>query len=108
MRWSTTSVAATIAAAEASEGAVITIELTNFEVSSPAAEDADGHLHIAVDGAETQMTHSTTVDLGSLSPGSHEVHVGFVANDHSAITADGEHVMSMVVLEVGPDGEVEG
>ena len=97
---------ATIEAVGSDDGVVITLELNNFVVSSPAAEDADGHLHIAVDGGATLMTHDTTVDLGPLEPGTHEVTVGFVANNHSTITADGAHLMSMTVVEVAPDGSV--
>jgi len=98
--------AATVDAASEDGGIVIDVALTNFVISSPAAEDADGHLHISVDGGAAQMTFETTVVLGELAPGTHEVHVGFVANDHSSITADGEQVGSMAVVEIAPDGSV--
>lgn len=97
---------ATIEAVESEAGVTIHIELSNFVVSSPAAEDADGHLHVAVDGGETLMTHDTTVDLGELPPGTHEIHVGFVANDHRTITADGANLASMTVIEIAPDGSI--
>jgi hypothetical protein len=97
---------ATIEAVGSDSGVSLEIELTNFVISSPAAENADGHLHVVVDGGAALMTHETTVELGALAPGSHEIDVGFVANDHRTITADGDDVTSSVVVEIAPDGSV--
>jgi hypothetical protein len=97
---------ATVEATSTESGILLEFELVNFVISSPAAEDADGHLHIAVDGGEALMTHETTVELGELAPGTHEVHVGFAGNDHRTIAVDGKDLMSMVLIEVAPDGSV--
>ncbi len=97
---------AEIDAVESDSGIVLMVELTNFDLSQPAIEDADGHFHIRIDGAGAQMVHHTMVEIDALSSGTHEIELEFVANDHRTYGVGGVAIGSTATVEIDADGSV--
>jgi len=78
-------------------GATLDIATSNFTLvpANPPSDHqpGEGHLHIYVDGVSIAMVHETTVHLGDLSDGHHNIRVTVSTNDHRDYTL-GETVIA--------------
>ena len=62
----------------------ISLSISNFVVGNPGA-GIDGHIHYTVNGAQTMKYDTAPIALTGLTPGTYEVVVTLVDNNHTAI-----------------------
>lgn len=65
--------------------------------------DGEGHMHLYVDGQKITRLYGEWFYLAALDDGDHEIRVELSANDHRALSVDGELIdATTIIAEVGP------
>ncbi len=96
---------------DAASGANVFITVDGFTFAPENVNsdhvDGEGHAHIYVDGVKLGRLYGTSVHLGDLPKGDHEIRVTLNANTHADYLIDGEVVeaVTTVHVEKGPDAK---
>lgn len=67
-------------------------------------EPGEGHAHLLVDGSKVASVFGPVQRLPALDPGTHEVCIGLMTNDHRAYAVDGRAVAARFVVKVAAEG----
>ncbi|WP_035985922.1 hypothetical protein [Leptolyngbya sp. KIOST-1] len=82
----------------------VEIQTTNFRFAPEAVNQANqpgaGHGHLYINGEYHSRVYGPWLHLPSLPSGRHELTVSLNANDHAALTHNGQNIKSTAVVEV--------
>ncbi len=62
--------------------------------------DGEGHMHLYIDGVKISRLYGMWYHLGQLEPGEREIRVELSANDHAAMTYEGNIIDDTVIVTV--------
>ncbi len=94
---------------DAASGANVFITVDGFKFTPENVNedhvDGEGHAHIYVDGKKVGRLYGSSVHLGDLSEGEHEIRVTLNSNTHADYTVDGQVVEAVTTVNVEKGGE---
>ncbi|MGA1285591.1 MAG: hypothetical protein ACO34J_16250, partial [Prochlorothrix sp.] len=87
-----------------SQGWNLELQVENFSFAPEhiglSSLPSEGHAHLYVNGEKIGRLYGPWYHLPSLPPGRHTVKVNLNANDHRALTHQGEEIAASVMIEV--------